>query len=817
VLHSKARWTVSACDEEQAQRLAHQLGIDVLLARLLASRGWSDPEAASALLDGKLEDLHDPYLMDGMRAAVDRIRRAIRTGEKIRIYGDYDADGVCSTSLMIRLFQSLGADFDYYIPHRANEGYGLNRFAIDKARAAGIRLIVTVDNGISAVEEIEYARRLGIDVVVTDHHEPPDVLPDALVLINPKKPGCPYPFKSLAGVGVAFKLAHALLERIPDELLDLAAIGTIADVMPLLGENRLIVRYGLERIRSEASAGIRALLKVAAIDIATLNSGQIAFGLAPRINASGRLADASLAVSLLTANDPAEAAALAERLDRLNQERQRIVDEMTKEASAMAEAPERRHRDCLVLAKEGWNVGVIGIVASKILENECKPAVILSIDPETGFCKGSARSIPGFDIHAALTRCDDLLDHYGGHQAAAGMTMHRDNLAELEERLDRLAKERLAPDDFQPVLHADLACRLDQITVDAIERLDRLAPFGAENPPPRMLIHGVQASAVRRIGKDQRHLKITLRPSAGGLDRSVDAVAFGWGGVADLISPSARVELMGELSVNEWNGMRSPQIIVHDLRIPHVQVFDCRGAGGILKAARLFAQLQEELRLPASEIALLTAPSKQTDGILDHPDGLSHCSIWTYDETAGTAAVNEAAHDASFAEVRDLFILALPERLDSLQSALSKAKRLERIYAIYHADPAEFRRLPDRERFKAVYGWLMRTRRWPAGQANFAEAIAAHSGLSPETVKLILTVFEEVGLIQRNGSWYELAAVRGKRELESSDTYRKWMERDEINRVLVRSSTDQLVRWMLAQLYGGSSASRDSIDAAAGA
>ncbi|MCC2685791.1 MAG: YrvE, partial [Paenibacillaceae bacterium] len=338
MLHARTKWLIGDTDPSCADRIAKTHNIDGLLARLLVSRGIVDPDRIDEFLRGGTERLFDPFLMKGMQEAVGRIRLAIERQQKIRVYGDYDADGISSTTLMIFLLTRLGANFDYYIPHRIEEGYGLNCGALDEAKRQGVDLIVTVDTGISAWEEIEHASRIGLDVVVTDHHEPPEKLPDAVAVVNPHQPGCEYPFKTLAGVGVAFKLAQALLGEPPLDLLEYAAIGTIADLMPLLGENRLIVKLGLERMRETTNAGLKALLDVAGIDRTTVSAGHIGFQLGPRINASGRLESAVQAVKLLTTTDEEEARELAYNLDALNRQRQELVEEMVAEAVARLEA-----------------------------------------------------------------------------------------------------------------------------------------------------------------------------------------------------------------------------------------------------------------------------------------------------------------------------------------------------------------------------------------------------------------------------------------------------------------------------------------------
>ncbi|MGO4108071.1 single-stranded-DNA-specific exonuclease RecJ [Paenibacillus sp. YAF4_2] len=571
MIQAKTRWNLAPWgkdDDQQAKLLSDQLDIPPLVAKLLVQRGYKEKEAAETFLRGGADQLHDPYLLKGMKEAVARIKQAADNKEFIRIYGDYDADGVSSTSLLIHVFRELGYHFDYYIPHRALEGYGMNRGAIDLAAAAGVRLIVTVDTGISAYEQIEYAKELGIDVVVTDHHEPPEQLPDAVAVVNPKQEDCPYPFKGLAGVGVAFKLAHALMERPPMEWTDIVCLGTIADIMPLTDENRVLVRAGLQQLQDTSNTGFRALSEACGIELDQVTSTTVAFGMAPRINAAGRLDHAKRAVELLTTGDYDEAIRSASSLDVLNKERQRIVEGIVKEAEQQwqgkreaAQASSVPEPAVIVLAGEGWNVGVIGIVASKMLERYYKPVIVLGIDAESGMCKGSARSIEGYDLHAALTECDSLLDHYGGHQAAAGMSLHRDQLPAFEQKLGELAMEWLTEQDWIPKTAIDLICSVEDASVHTISQLAQLEPFGAGNPSPRLLFQSAELADYRTMGKESRHLKLSLRKGRAALD----AVGFGMGELSEQLRSGLPVNLVGELSINEWNGQRKAQLQIHDI------------------------------------------------------------------------------------------------------------------------------------------------------------------------------------------------------------------------------------------------------------
>ena len=586
----KHRWQISSISAEQlslAQHLSDKFKIPLLIAKLLVQRGYTTEQEVNAFLYGSEDGFYDPYLLADMDKAVARIQRAILEKQKVRIYGDYDADGVSSTTLMYYTFKELGIDFDYYIPHRMKEGYGLNKNAIDLARQAGINLIVTVDTGISAYEEVEYAKSLGIDIVVTDHHEPPEQLPLAVAVVNPKQAHCQYPFKGLAGVGVAFKLATALLGRLPLHLTPVAALGTVADIMPLVDENRLIVRFGLQAIQSGEQPAFSALAEVSGVDSNTINSTHIGFAIAPRINAAGRLEHAKQAVELLIENDYDRALTLASQLDRLNKERQLIVEEMVIEAEAqwVAKVEQSKQNNVpepgvIILAKEGWNVGVIGIVASKILEKYYKPVIVFGIDEAKGLAKGSARSIDGYDLHEVLTKCEHLLEHYGGHQAAAGMTIKVSNLNLLEEELSLLAYKLLSEEDWIPKLAIDLECKLSDITLETITQLQALEPFGMANHSPRIIIKDGILSDRRAIGKDGKHLKMLIRSNV----HQLDIIAFGQGHYARMLDLHAPIEVVGELSINEWNNTKKPQLQLHDVHVENdrIQVFPTREQFGII-------------------------------------------------------------------------------------------------------------------------------------------------------------------------------------------------------------------------------------------
>lgn len=559
--------------EERSEVLAKELGIPPLVARVMLLRGHADPAAAREFLRADLGDLLDPFLLPDMETAVVRVLRAVRDGERIRIYGDYDVDGITSTCVMLDVLKTLGADVDYYIPGRLHEGYGLNLDAVEKAASSGISLLITVDCGITSVEEVELAARRGIDVIVTDHHEPSQVLPRAHALVNPKRRDSNYAFPDLAGVGVAYKLASALLRARAgtldapapsSELLELVALGTIADVAPLTGENRIFAKHGLARLNATSNAGLRALIQASGLAGREIGAGAVGFFLGPRLNAAGRLGDASLCVDLLTAASPDDAARIASLLDRANQERQSLEQAIQEEAASMVKVSEDGEAEdaVLVLAGEGWHPGVIGVVASRLVERFWRPVILISMDGDEG--RGSGRSIDSFDLYGGLVQCADLLKEFGGHRRAAGLSLSRSAVTALRERLNQIGRSVLTPEDLARRVVCDLEVRFGEIDLAAAEGLGMLAPFGVGNPVPTFLSRGVRLVEYRGVGAEARHLKMKLAQEGVVLD----AIGFGLGNMApELFARGAReVDVLYTIEVNQWNGARQVQLNIKELR-----------------------------------------------------------------------------------------------------------------------------------------------------------------------------------------------------------------------------------------------------------
>jgi single-stranded-DNA-specific exonuclease len=556
------RWRPALPDPAACWLLSRELNLSPVVAQVLYNRGLTTPEAAHAFLTAGREQILDPLRLKDMDRAVDLIRRRIASGRPIMVYGDYDVDGVTGTTILVLALRALGATVEYYIPNRFSEGYGLNVGALEEIRARGHDFVLSVDTGVSAVKEAEAAKALGITLVISDHHEPGPTLPDVPALINPKRPDCTYPFKGLSGVGVAFKLALALETPNAWDLLDIVTLGTIADMVPLVGENRAIVREGLAALGSTRRPGLRALMEVAGVKT-PVTATHIGFSLGPRINALGRMGSAMQGVELLVTEDPAKAMELARHLDEENRTRQEVEAGILEEALAQAEHQAPKDKEyVLVLAGEGWHHGVVGICASRVLEAYHRPTILLSIDGEE--VRGSARSIPAFHMHRALLQVSDLFTKFGGHAAAAGMTLkHPGDVAVLRERLNRIGAAWLKPEDLVPELTVDATIGLDQVTDDLMTELQRLEPHGIGNPAPVFAVQDVRVADARIIGKEQNHLKLLVKsPGAGPMMEAV-----GWGMAPAKPAPTARVQVAFHPEYNTYQGRHSLQLTMKDVQV----------------------------------------------------------------------------------------------------------------------------------------------------------------------------------------------------------------------------------------------------------
>ena len=564
------RWESLSCDEPAAERLAAALGVAPIVARLLCQRGFDDPEQAARFLNPTLDHLHDPMALAGMREAVDRILAAIARKERLAIHGDYDVDGVTSTVILRRALELLGADVVHFIPERLKDGYGLQPAAIDRLHGDGVSLIVSVDCGIRGADAARRACELGVDLIITDHHEPDTELPPALAVINPKRHDCNYPDKYLAGVGVALKLVQALCRQAGREswlpgFVKVAAIGTLADVVPLVGENRVIAKVGLDLLsRGPHKIGLRSLLDVSGLAGKTIDSYHISFLLAPRVNAAGRMSTPDLATRLLLASDEAlgdEARALALQLDSENVRRQEEEAEILAAAKKIVQTdPDIGARSVLVVAGDGWHRGVIGIVASKLVDTFHRPAIVLSVEGE--IAHGSCRSIPRFDMLGALERCAPLMMRFGGHKQAAGLTLEAARIRELRLAVNDVADETLSPEDLMPRLRIDGDLTFRAITGHVASGVCALAPFGAGNPRPVFAARGVEIIDGPRMLKE-RHLKMALRQDG----RVFRAIAWRAAERHDYLSEhKAALDVAFSLEQNQYNGETYVELTLADVK-----------------------------------------------------------------------------------------------------------------------------------------------------------------------------------------------------------------------------------------------------------
>jgi len=568
------RWTLAeAPDAAAVARLASEITVPEPIAKVLVLRGIDTYDKAKAYFRPTLEQLHDPFLMDGMELATTRVMLAMQRNERILVFGDYDVDGTNGASMLYLFLKELGADVHYYIPDRIKEGYGISRQGIDKAHQDGVGLFVSVDCGITAVEQVEYARTFGIEVIICDHHEPGPTLPLAYAVLDPIKPGDQYPFKSLCGCGVGFKLVHGLAKKLQKEsllsqYLDFVTLATTADIVALNGENRVLVKLGLAAINKNPRPGIKALVDSAGFEFKEITTGQIVFALAPRINAVGRLGDAMRAVRLLTSTDPEEARDLAQILEEENRNRRKIDEDTFAQAQVLAEEMlDVEAESAIVLHQEHWHPGVVGIVASRMVEKYYKPSIMMAT--VAGVAKGSARSVSGFDVYKALKQCEDTLIQFGGHKYAAGLTVEISRLDEFREAFNAAVKDMMAEELKTPEIKVDTELSLADLNPRFVRILKEFAPFGPSNMKPTFLAGGLEvAGSPRIVGKN--HLRFRVRKNG----MVFDAIGFGLGDLLPRVSNGRRdLECVFSVEENDWGapaggrqGDTVPQLKVRDLR-----------------------------------------------------------------------------------------------------------------------------------------------------------------------------------------------------------------------------------------------------------
>lgn len=766
MIESNKKWIVQHPNPQIVKDIQQGLGISSIAAKILVARGYKDVNEAANLLKVDDGQLHDPFLMHGMKEAVARIEQALNNREKILVYGDYDADGITSTAVMLNVLLDLGADVDFMIPNRFTHGYGPNEDLFRKAHAQGIQLIITVDNGISGIEPIRVAKELGMDVIVTDHHEAGETLPNADVILHPRVPEGHYPFGDLAGVGVAFKLAHALYGKVPEHLTQYVAIGTIADLVPLKGENRYLVQRGTQHLQTSGDLWVKALCDVAGAKQKEINEETIGFYFGPRLNAIGRLGDAAPGVQFLMSEDQHETIELAKLLQAKNAERKEIVNTIMDEAVAMIEDNANiKDRCVLVVANEGWNAGVVGIVASRLVEKYYKPTIILSLDDDKGTAKGSARSIEGFHLYDELAKNRDILPHFGGHPMAAGMTLKMEDVDELRERLHNQAQGSLTDEQLIPKLLIDVPVELSEVTVEAIEEIRRLSPFGTEFAKPTFALEKVKVTSMRRIGAQETHVKMELEDAHG----RIDAIGFNKGYLSNEISYGVNVSFVGDLQINEWQGNKKTQFMIQDVQTDEWQLFDFRGKS---QTANWLAKI----------------PIERTDFI-----AFQESTIQKYESVIGRS-IHYVQDAHAYENIGDYIVLLdLPTNVRLLEDLLTQ-QELKRVYVHFYTPNSQyFNGMPTRQHFSWYYGFLKKR---PTFNLNaHIKELSQHIGLNTNVINFMTKVFFELEFVRIEDGFITVLENAPKQELTEAPSYKMRSQQIELEQKLLYAPYIELKQW----------------------
>ncbi|MFC0276120.1 single-stranded-DNA-specific exonuclease RecJ [Enterococcus devriesei] len=744
----------SPIDEAFKAELIKQ-GYSETFAELLWNRNIHTVEEFSQLLQANIDELHDPFLMHDMEKAVVRIQMAIMEGQPILVYGDYDADGITSTSIMLETLEMIGADVHYILPNRFIHGYGPNTELFAEKINEGIQLIITVDNGVAGNEAIDFANSQGVDVIVTDHHELPPVLPDAYCIVHPRHPEGNYPFGELAGAGVAFKLATALLEEVPLEMLDLVTIGTVADLVSMTGENRNLVKLGLQAIKQTQRLGLLELLKVSSVDLQKVDETSIGFSLGPRLNAIGRLGDPNPAVELMTTFDEEVAHDLAGKLDQINNERKQIVQETTAEATTLVNPGDAVH----LIAAEGWNPGVLGIVAGNILKQTGKPTIVLSID-SNGVAKGSGRSIEALDLFGMLNTMRSEFTHFGGHAAAVGLTMPAENIPVLQKMMNEYITKEAIDLSKGSTLLIDEALDLSEITLKFTEELKKLAPFGTDNPAPHFLVKG-NVNFFKRIGSDQQHVKFSLQ----GADNQLDAIGFGFGAESEEIQ-QPETQFVGDLEINEWNGQKKVQLRLIDFASSGMQVIDRR-------AKHTWTQKIED------DGALYLAFKKPSQKLFANE---LQRSITLYDK-----AIDWSAYE-------QLIVLDCPDQKELLQEIVDLGK-FQRIYLfLYSPDEAYLNGLPKREQFAKLYQFFLKQ---PRVDIRYKlKNVSNYLRIPEKLLVFMIHVFSELKFVTINDGVLQMVDSPQNRAFEESKIYQERLSQIDSEEFLLMNDIQTIRNWL---------------------
>ncbi|HCV4150114.1 TPA: single-stranded-DNA-specific exonuclease RecJ [Staphylococcus aureus] len=756
MIKPKYKWKLNKPTEYISDELTSKLKLTPIVKKILESKSIIDEQAIESIISDT-DINHDSLQLSDMTKTIERIKRAIANDEKILVYGDYDADGVTSTTILVTTLQLLGAQVGWHIPNRFTEGYGPNELAFRNAHDEGITLIITVDNGIQGHNEIKMVQDLGVDVIVTDHHEIGSTLPEAYAIVHPMHPSFNYPFQQLCGAGVAYKLAQALIENVPDYFKALVAIGTIADLVSLTDENRSLVKQGLKVLNDQCPTSVKALLKEAGYND-NIDEETIGFIIGPRLNAVGRLDDASLACELLMTDDEEEAAFLAEQVEHFNRERKDIVATITEEAMAMAEMKVKNGDLFLLLAKENWHEGVLGIVASKIVETFALPTLILNIDREQNHAKGSARSIDQVSMFEILSAHQELIAKFGGHHMAAGMTMDIDNIESLAEGLNKWMKELSKTTSLDPVKPVDVLLTENDITIKNIRDMNRLRPFGTDFPRPIFEMDDLSVSSVKAIGQQKNHLKLTLGES------NIAALFWQNGHLEPELQDEQPINILGSVQINEWNGNQSPQLIIQDIAMNEQQILDYRSKRKSLP----FAENDENIV------------------VLIHPK-------------SDKVNANEYYYGEEIKQQTDKVVLRdLPTSMEDLSNSLQQLQFSQLYIVLQHNHSIYFDGIPNMDVFKKCYKALITKQETNIQKEGML--LCQHLSVKPDTLKFMLKVFLDLNFVTQEDGLIRINQQPDKRSIDSSKVYQLRQQRMDVEKQLLYQDFSEIKNWIKSQL-----------------
>lgn len=756
MIKPKYKWKLNKPTEYISDELTSKLKLTPIVKKILESKSIIDEQAIESIISDT-DINHDSLQLSDMTKTIERIKRAIANDEKILVYGDYDADGVTSTTILVTTLQLLGAQVGWHIPNRFTEGYGPNELAFRNAHDEGITLIITVDNGIQGHNEIKMVQDLGVDVIVTDHHEIGSTLPEAYAIVHPMHPSFNYPFQQLCGAGVAYKLAQALIENVPDYFKALVAIGTIADLVSLTDENRSLVKQGLKVLNDQCPTSVKALLKKAGYND-NIDEETIGFIIGPRLNAVGRLDDASLACELLMTDDEEEAAFLAEQVEHFNRERKDIVATITEEAMAMAEMKVKNGDLFLLLAKENWHEGVLGIVASKIVETFALPTLILNIDREQNHAKGSARSIDQVSMFEILSAHQELIAKFGGHHMAAGMTMDIDNIESLAEGLNKWMKELSKTTSLDPVKPVDVLLTENDITIKNIRDMNRLRPFGTDFSRPIFEMDDLSVSSVKAIGQQKNHLKLTLGES------NIAALFWQNGHLEPELQDEQPINILGSVQINEWNGNQSPQLIIQDIAMNEQQILDYRS---------------KRKSLPFTE-------NDENIVVLIHPK-------------SDKVNANEYYYGEEIKQQTDKVVLRdLPTSMEDLSNSLQQLQFSQLYIVLQHNHSIYFDGIPNMDVFKKCYKALITKQETNIQKEGML--LCQHLSVKPDTLKFMLKVFLDLNFVTQEDGLIRINQQPDKRSIDSSKVYQLRQQRMDVEKQLLYQDFSEIKNWIKSQL-----------------